>query len=246
MSAKPNSLVNTDGRTTNGELIVETNNQSFEAGEEISVEFSAEQVAQIQGFQFTLDFDRHLLQLLDTENGELPQWSDGNLGTADLTNGLISTSWDNKGENVQDGRRKLFKLRFKALRDAELATALTLKEAPTPAEAYNQAGELMQVLLKVNESIKQPGEGVHLYQNYPNPFSSETAIGFTVPKRMNAQIRIVDAAGRLVFQQAGNYEKGYNEVKVPEQSLPAQGLYYYQLSTDSFTATKRMIYTTRR
>ena len=246
MSAKPNSLVNTDGRTTNGELIVETNNQSFEAGEEITVEFSAEQIAQIQGFQFTLDFDRHLLQLLDTENGELPQWSDGNLGTADLTNGLISTSWDNKGENVQDGRRKLFKLRFKALRDAELATALTLKEAPTPAEAYNQAGELMQVLLKVNESIKQPGEGVHLYQNYPNPFSSETAIGFTVPKRMNAQIRIVDAAGRLVFQQAGNYEKGYNEVKVPDQSLPAQGLYYYQLSTDSFTATKRMIYTTRR
>lgn len=243
MSAKPNSLINTDGRTTNGELIVETNNQTFAAGEEVSVEFTAEQVAKIQGFQFTLDFDRHLLQLLDSENGELPLWTQANLGTANLKDGLISTSWDNKGENVQDGRRKLFKLRFKALRAANLATALSIKEAPTPSEAYNQAGELMQVLLKVNESANQAGGGVYLYQNYPNPFSAETSIGFTLPQSMNAKISIVDAAGRLVFQQASKYEKGYNELKVPAEHLPAQGLYYYQLSTDTFTATKRMIYT---
>lgn len=243
MSAKPNSLVNTDGRTTHGELIVETNNQAFEAGDEITVEFSAEDVAKIQGFQFTLDFDRHLLQLLDTENGELPLWTEGNLGTADLKDGLLNTSWDSKGEAVIDGRRQLFTVRFKALRTADLATALSLKEAPTPAEAYNQAGELMQVLLKVNQATGENGEGIQLYQNYPNPFGDETNIPFLLPKAMDAQIRILDAAGRLVFKHAAKFEKGYNELRIPKQNLPGQGVYYYQLSTESFTASKRMIFT---
>jgi hypothetical protein len=246
MSAKPNSLANTDGRTTNGELIVETNNQAFEAGEEVTVTFSAENVSRIQGFQFTLDFDRHLLQLLDTEKGELPQWSEGNLGTADLKNGLLNTSWDNKGENVADGRKTLFTLRFKALRAADLATALSLQEAPTPTEAYNQAGELMQVLLKINTSTQETGEGIHLYQNYPNPFNGETNIAFTLPKNMNASIRILDVSGRVVFQHTAKFDKGYNELKIPQQTLPALGLYYYQLSTESFTASKRMIYTAYR
>lgn len=243
MSAKPNSLVNTDGRTTNGELIVETSNQTFEAGEEITVDFSAEDVSKVQGFQFTLDFDHHLLQLLDAEKGELPQWNEGNLGTADLKAGLLNTSWDSKGEEIPDGRRQLFSVRFKALRAADLATALSIKEAPTPSEAYNQAGELMQVLLKVNESTTQKGEGIHLYQNYPNPFIGETNIAFSLPKTQDAHIRIFDAAGRLVFKHSAKFERGYNELKVPKQTLPGLGVYYYQLSTDSFTGSKRMIYT---
>jgi len=86
-----------------------------------------------------------------------------------------------------------------------------------------------------------------LFQNYPNPFrgGAGTTIHYTVAKPGRVEIRIFDAAGRLVnkiVDQAklgDNYVvwdgKGANGRRVPS------GVYFYQIKKGDFSAHKKML-----
>jgi hypothetical protein len=39
----------------------------------------------------------------------------------------------------------------------------------------------------------------------------------------------------------GDYAKGYNQVNLNSNDLPATGVLYYTLATDDYSATKRMV-----
>ncbi|NND08847.1 MAG: tandem-95 repeat protein [Saprospiraceae bacterium] len=85
------------------------------------------------------------------------------------------------------------------------------------------------------------GGGFKLYQNRPNPFEEETSIGFYLPKAASATLRIYDVTGRLLKVIEGDYAKGYQEVEVHARDINTRGMLYYQLDTDKFIATKRMV-----
>lgn len=85
-----------------------------------------------------------------------------------------------------------------------------------------------------------------LLQNaYPNPFNPSTTIRFSIPEtggsRINASLKVYDISGRLVSVllnsslTAGNYEVSFNA------SGMASGLYFYTLSAENFSETKKMI-----
>jgi uncharacterized delta-60 repeat protein len=80
-----------------------------------------------------------------------------------------------------------------------------------------------------------------LNQNYPNPFNPTTIISFDIPKDGNAILKIHDINGRNVSTpvnenlKAGKYNITFNAVNLPS------GVYFYTLSTNSFTNTKKMI-----
>ncbi len=85
-------------------------------------------------------------------------------------------------------------------------------------------------------------EGYGLYQNRPNPYRNETIVSFSVPKMTKANLRILDLTGKLIFEIEGTYSKGYHEWKIDKQSIGVQsGMLYYQLKTDEYVATKKMI-----
>ncbi len=243
-SARANSLGGNESRSTNGEISVEADNISFKQGDEFSVNFESTDIEKLQGYQFTLDFNAKLLQLLDFQPGELPNLNTQNFGISKMETGLFSTSWNSQGSNVAKGKLKMFTLKFKALRTSDLVTALSLAEKPTPSEAYNKAGEQLQVLLNLrdlNGGTGAPKSNYALYQNYPNPFAERTQIGFTLPSAMLATISVFDLSGRLVYRNQSNFEKGYNEVEIRRDMLNTNGILFYQLETDSFTETKRMV-----
>ncbi len=83
-------------------------------------------------------------------------------------------------------------------------------------------------------------ENFVLYQNRPNPFEGYTVIGFELPADMEARMTIYDVMGRAIKEIKGSYHKGYHEVQILESDLPV-GVFYYQLDTDHYTATKKMI-----
>jgi hypothetical protein len=80
-----------------------------------------------------------------------------------------------------------------------------------------------------------------LSQNYPNPFNPETKISFSVPQKSVVEIKVFDALGReiavLLNEEvlAGNYDVNFNASSYPS------GIYFYRLSTSSFTETKKMV-----
>ncbi|MDE0044193.1 MAG: T9SS type A sorting domain-containing protein, partial [Candidatus Poribacteria bacterium] len=90
-----------------------------------------------------------------------------------------------------------------------------------------------------------------LFQNYPNPFNLETWIPYRLTVPSLGRINIYDVTGHNVrtlqigMRQEGDYVNqdyaaywdGRDEIGEPV----AAGLYFYQLETDAFSATRRMV-----
>jgi len=80
-----------------------------------------------------------------------------------------------------------------------------------------------------------------LSQNYPNPFNPSTRINFSISEPGNVVLKIFDVIGKEVksllngYKSAGSYSIEFDASKL------SNGVYYYQLSTDSFKETKKMI-----
>ena len=81
-----------------------------------------------------------------------------------------------------------------------------------------------------------------LDQNNPNPFSSTTAISFTLPEAGEATLKIFDITGKTIKTITGQYAKGANEVILNADDFSAQGVMFYELESKGFKATKKMIY----
>lgn len=81
-----------------------------------------------------------------------------------------------------------------------------------------------------------------LFQNYPNPFNPATKIKYDIKQSGYVRLIIFDALGRKVetlvdeYQHAGTYETNFNASHYPS------GVYFYKLTTNNFTETKRMLY----
>lgn len=81
----------------------------------------------------------------------------------------------------------------------------------------------------------------NLSQNYPNPFNPSTTIEFSIKEKSNVTLKIFDVNGKkietLVNNQLGigSYKYDFNA-----QNL-ASGIYFYQLETNKFLDTKRMV-----
>lgn len=81
----------------------------------------------------------------------------------------------------------------------------------------------------------------NLEQNYPNPFNPSTLIRFTLPKSQNIKMEVFDITGRSVsILISGRVEGGKNSIPFYAKNLPS-GIYFYKLTADNFTQTKKMI-----
>ncbi|HAX47767.1 MAG TPA: T9SS type A sorting domain-containing protein [Ignavibacteria bacterium] len=78
-------------------------------------------------------------------------------------------------------------------------------------------------------------------QNYPNPFNPETEISFSVPERSNVIIRIYNSTGEETVTLTDRITPaGYHRLIWNASEFPS-GIYYYQMLTDKFTITKKMV-----
>ena len=230
--ATPNSILGVDDRTFNGNLVFTAAEQSVNAGEEFSVDFVA--ATNVQGYQFTLDYDEKAVELVDIVDGLATEANNFNV-VADK--GLIATSW-NKDQSTADAT--MFTLVFRAKADVEVSNIVTVSSEVTTAEAYNVDGDLMGISFEFGGTAQ--ATTFELEQNTPNPFKSETTIGFTLPEASTATITISDVTGKVLKVVKGDYTEGYNTVTLKRSDIgAASGVLSYQLETANNSATKQMI-----
>jgi hypothetical protein len=228
-SASVNSAASAEIRSTE-DFKLKTQEQNLKSGNEYQVSFAAEDLKNIQGYQFALSLDQSKVELVDIQYGVAKAENFGIF----KNEGLITTSWNSKYEPGA-----LFTLVLRAKADSKLSQSLSLNRSVHP-EAYNQNNDNLGIALNF-EGI-QGAEAYELKQNTPNPFSDETLIGFTLPKATKGTLTIRDVKGALVYRVEGNYTKGDNQLILKKQQLGASGvLLYYTLETSDFTATKKMI-----
>lgn len=109
----------------------------------------------------------------------------------------------------------------------------------------NAQATLNSLIVSIHNYSSGIPDKFSLYQNFPNPFNPETKIRFDIPLNeekltQNVLLTIYNALGKkvatLVDQKlsSGNYEVNWNAGKV------SSGIYFYTLSSDYFSLTKKM------
>lgn len=98
-------------------------------------------------------------------------------------------------------------------------------------------------MLRINPGADADGlpKEVELRQNYPNPFSNNTRIQFTLPIQNRVTIEVYDITGRLVDTIVKDkiYQSGLNPVDWSPNNL-SSGTYIYVLKTKERYISKKM------
>ncbi|HWF45126.1 MAG TPA: T9SS type A sorting domain-containing protein [Candidatus Kapabacteria bacterium] len=81
------------------------------------------------------------------------------------------------------------------------------------------------------QQSKGVAAGYVLGQNYPNPFSPQTTVPFTLPTSGTVEIRLLDNLGRIVYSDA-RFESAGDRERVLDLSAVPAGNYIYELRVD--------------
>lgn len=233
-SATAGTLRSNQALHIKAERLNQTEN-NFKAGESLTVALTSAELAAVQGYQFTLNFDPKQLLL---ENLEYRSIKAENLGIF-APEGNITLSWYENGVQLAPEQTLLI-LHFKAKTAGSLSNVLRLNSRRTPAEAYTHSDEVIGVQLDWGNIQIVPLEAL-LQQNTPNPFKDETMIEFSLPEATQATLSIRDVAGRLLWSNSSLFAKGNNRINVKAEALQGNGVLYYTLDAAGFTATRKMI-----
>ena len=126
--------------------------------------------------------------------------------------------------------------------NCELVTFVYLSGGSYTSSNYVQQAE--QLPVETPTGVGNNGTTVTDYtlsQNYPNPFNPTTNIHFSIPKNGNVSLKFYDVLGNEVatyydgFLNAGTYNAEF------DGSTLSSGVYFYKLTVDDFSATKKML-----
>lgn len=97
----------------------------------------------------------------------------------------------------------------------------------------------------VTNSVKNApsASGIKLEQNYPNPVSGQTNIGFSLEKATDLTLSLYTNTGEFVKSLAsGKYDGGKHSIPVDASTL-ANGVYFYRLTANGETLAGQMVVT---
>ncbi len=85
-----------------------------------------------------------------------------------------------------------------------------------------------------------------LYQNYPNPFNPSTSIRFAIPVNSDVELQVFNIIGQKVVTlvnkrlSIGEYMIEWDGTSTSGNKV-ASGIYFYQLVTENYTSSKKML-----
>jgi hypothetical protein len=241
------TLVNVNGDIvedrydSNEKFLISITDMELQSGELIRVPLMSNGFIDRTNYQFTLDFDSKVLEYVNFENGVLDVDAT-NFGTHAVNEGLLTTLWVSRTEVTLKNEEPLFYVVFKAKRNAKtLSGLLHINSDITKALSFDANDNSMKVDIQFLKRGGEVLEQFELFQNNPNPFTENTNIGFILPSAMAASLNIYTVDGRMVRTIRKTFDKGYNEVQLQSADFEAQGVYYYELTTDQQTARKKLV-----
>jgi len=80
-----------------------------------------------------------------------------------------------------------------------------------------------------------------LFQNTPNPFSTNTEISFSIPDASIVSLIVYDVQGRELYTKESYYDKGRQSIVLNSEVLNSTGLMFYTIKTAFGSATKSLI-----
>jgi len=224
-------------------LVFRVQDRVLEAGSEVTAEFRADQLNDLNSFQFALHFDPEQLQLVEIEPLAGLPVSMENFGTYNVAEGEIRVVWSQAASLMLGEAAPVFRLRFKALQSgARLSEVLRLNYEALPGHVYNSKYAESGVELRYSAATgTEPGlSGPALtLENQPNPFVEVTTLQFMLPEAGEAELRISDATGRLLFSQKKTYTAGRQQETLRLEGV--SGVLFAELVTERGSVARKMV-----
>ena len=121
----------------------------------------------------------------------------------------------------------------------------TASQAQTPNNEYGwgiiNAYQAAFYLTSIANRAEPFVRGYQLLANYPNPFNSQTIIGFFLPSAQRVTLCVYNVLGKEVKTILDDkLPEGHHTVHFDAGSLPS-GIYYYRIIAGAYSATQKMI-----
>ncbi|MEO8167221.1 MAG: T9SS type A sorting domain-containing protein, partial [bacterium] len=124
-----------------------------------------------------------------------------------------------------------YRIRTKTTYVAGIVLSVPSNKMGVTSEAYKIA---------INETIPKRTQ---LFGNYPNPFNPSTTITFDLSKAGFVSLKIYDILGREVSTLLNENSKAGRYSRVFDASQLSSGVYFYRLQAESFTQTRKLLFT---
>ncbi len=150
---------------------------------------------------------------------------------ADLTRCLISAL--SAGESIHAG--DLMTLDHPA----------AIRELSAVTDSGASVNEILLVPTGIDDPEPPLPASFFLYQNHPNPFNLETVIPFDLPQSGEVTLEIFNALGQSVHRRTAAYPAGNHQFTwnghTDNGAVASSGIYYYRVSSNDHTRTRKMV-----
>lgn len=108
--------------------------------------------------------------------------------------------------------------------------------------AYASGKRIYKFSGNTNSIVSTPlPNGLALFQNFPNPFTTQTAIEYSIPYKMNVELNIYDFSGRFVKSLVSDLQnKGTYKVSLQLKNLTT-AKFYCVLNADKYSLVTKML-----
>ncbi len=236
-SAELNGVQNAEARSSEVFTISLGSKEKFSEGL-VTMPFVSAQNIELNGYQFTIDFDGSTLNFKDVKIGDQSVMTDQNFGIH-AKNGKVTVSWHSGSLIEYSSGETLFSLEFLSNASGAMYDAIAINSSITKAEAY--IGEQVLDVALSSENTQYAISGLELYQNLPNPFTNNTEIKFGIPQAGDVSFTVHSLTGQIMYQINKYYDAGSHSIALNKQDLDYAGVLYYTVEFAGDTQTKQMI-----
>ena len=185
-------------------------------------------------------------------DGDVKVWSVKITGATSGTDVVISWPLEHTpdGEDASQGMNQIYEGYDFDLYDPVADEHINMRTTDHYSFAYYGMRTLYITVsatyLETEEGNSKVPAVVSLGQNVPNPFNSSTEISFSLPADADVTLEVFDLNGKKVRTladgrfSAGAHTIAWNGKDDSGKDVPG-GVYFYKLSTDSATRTRRMV-----
>ena len=203
------------------------------------IQFVAQEDIDVAGIQLTLDMSSNNQEIIAVIPMTL-DISNENIAWDRIADGQLVMSWNGVSDVAIVEGEILFEV---LLSGSGIGSPVQLMDGPLSSEVYESTGQEIEVReITITDRTSQAQDiAFSVNQNVPNPFKDETVIEFVLPTDSQVTFNVTDQNGRTIYSKTNNYNAGNQQIVVQADDLNASGVLYYQLSTEQYTTTKRMI-----
>lgn len=202
----------------------------------IKVVVESDQLVDLKGYQFTMQYDKNKVSLQSIEQGSVIV--DRGLFIEKKNETDVTVAAGAFADVVIEGKGILASFILKVKDPMDLS--FTVDNIMMLNTKFEKSG-----IESIISTVKIVPSEFSLSQNYPNPFNPSTEIRYDLPVTTNVSLVIFDLIGREVRTllngsiEAGSYRVTWDGKDNFGKNI-SSGVYFYRITTEKFNQTKKM------